>query len=290
MIQLVWATTHPEARCQNVNEQSGKCVDIILKTCLLRQSMDNVTCIFIAFSNFNNTIFENYNESRIETIRKNCSFINEYNIHIKEDESNKSNNQNNQNNNIPFYNNYSNNPNTYENPKRNPSQNFDEEDMKYIKREDSSNKKTFAETTKGVKNRAPSKDNCESKLKKLSMDFEQLPSINYNLTTQGNHGNHGNNHYGNHNNPNVNTNTYVDEDQYKKNYSNSNNNNNNNNNNHNNNHNNNNNNANNKTDKKANNNKLSNIKKILYNTNTPASNTNSNSKMPNSVKNSSLRK
>ena len=71
MIQLVWATAHPETRANNVNEQSGKCVDIILKTSLLRQSMDNVTCIFITFSNFNNTIFTNYQENKLETIRKN---------------------------------------------------------------------------------------------------------------------------------------------------------------------------------------------------------------------------
>jgi len=224
MIQLVWATTHQETRCQNVNEQSGKCVDIILKSSLLRQSMDNVTCIFIAFSNFNNTLFENYNDYKIEMIKKNCANINEHNIRIKEDESYKSNNQN-------VYNNFcqiSNlNNQVLSDSRRNPSQNFDEEEIKSFKRDDSNSKKKFSETIISSKNKI--KEHGDVKTKKLSHDFEQalLPSINYNLTTQGN--NYHNNNY-----------ELFDEEQYKKN--------------------------NKKILKVGPTNKLNNIKKIVYNT------------------------
>lgn len=45
-------TTKDNTKCKNIHLQSGVGVDMIIKTALVRRSLDNVTCVMIAFSNF----------------------------------------------------------------------------------------------------------------------------------------------------------------------------------------------------------------------------------------------
>jgi len=87
IIQLVWSTTNKEIIGNNIHEQVGVCVDTVIKTSLLRQSMDNVTCIFIAFQNFQKTIFNTTinNNDLLEIIRQNCSFICDNDITLKQE-------------------------------------------------------------------------------------------------------------------------------------------------------------------------------------------------------------
>ena len=87
IIQLVWSTTNKEIIGNNIHEQVGLCVDTVIKTSLLRQSMDNVTCIFIAFQNFQKTIFNTTinNNDLLEIIRQNCSFKCDNDIKLKQE-------------------------------------------------------------------------------------------------------------------------------------------------------------------------------------------------------------
>jgi len=77
------------------------CADIVIKTSLLRQSMDNVTCIFIAFQNFANTLFNNNNPnfSHFGKIRQKTSFLSENDILLKDNNYNYNHSKNHNNNN-----------------------------------------------------------------------------------------------------------------------------------------------------------------------------------------------
>ena len=52
-------TTKDNFKCKDIHIQCGLCIDMIIKTSLIRRTLDNVTCVIIAFSNFQNTLFEN---------------------------------------------------------------------------------------------------------------------------------------------------------------------------------------------------------------------------------------
>jgi hypothetical protein len=52
VINSVWMTTKDGTKTKNVHMQSGVAVDMIIKTSLVRRTLDNVTCVMIAFSNF----------------------------------------------------------------------------------------------------------------------------------------------------------------------------------------------------------------------------------------------
>ena len=57
----------------NIHTQSGLILDMIIKSSLLRNSLDNVTCVFLAFSNFekyfNNCLNKEENIKKIESNR-----------------------------------------------------------------------------------------------------------------------------------------------------------------------------------------------------------------------------
>ena len=51
IIKLVWESTQDQTRGSNVNRQCAISVDIIMKSALERKTYDNITLIFIAFTN-----------------------------------------------------------------------------------------------------------------------------------------------------------------------------------------------------------------------------------------------
>ncbi len=57
-------TTRDTHKCQNLHQQCGLSVDMVIKSSLSRKSLDNVTCVMIAFENFQNELFP---ENKIET-------------------------------------------------------------------------------------------------------------------------------------------------------------------------------------------------------------------------------
>jgi hypothetical protein len=52
MVNCVWMTVNEEQKAKNLHQQCNTAVDMIIKTALVRKSLDNVTCILIAFENF----------------------------------------------------------------------------------------------------------------------------------------------------------------------------------------------------------------------------------------------
>ena len=51
VIDSIWITTK-ESKTKNIHKQCGVGVDMVMKTSLVRRSLDNVTVVIIAFSNF----------------------------------------------------------------------------------------------------------------------------------------------------------------------------------------------------------------------------------------------
>lgn len=45
-------TAKEGTKCKNIHLQSGTAVDMVIKSSLVRRTLDNVTCVMIAFSNF----------------------------------------------------------------------------------------------------------------------------------------------------------------------------------------------------------------------------------------------
>lgn len=50
-VQLVWETTAKMKVNTPIQKQCQECVDVIIKTALMRKSLDNVTVVMIAFKN-----------------------------------------------------------------------------------------------------------------------------------------------------------------------------------------------------------------------------------------------
>jgi hypothetical protein len=50
-------TKESSTKCKNIHLQSGVGVDMIIKSSLVRRTLDNVTCVLIGFSNFERTLF-----------------------------------------------------------------------------------------------------------------------------------------------------------------------------------------------------------------------------------------
>jgi hypothetical protein len=57
VIKAVWMTTRDSHKCQDIHYQCGISVDMIIKSSLMRKTLDNVTCVMIAFENFQNFLF-----------------------------------------------------------------------------------------------------------------------------------------------------------------------------------------------------------------------------------------
>ncbi len=70
VISSVWLTTKESVKSKNVHMQSGIAVDMVIKTSLVRRTLDNVTCVMVTFSNFEK-IF-----SEIENIQQGVTALN----------------------------------------------------------------------------------------------------------------------------------------------------------------------------------------------------------------------
>jgi hypothetical protein len=71
---------------ENIHFQSGLIVDMIIKSSLLRNTLDNVTCLFVGFTNYENCFNNSFNieEKEIKSDNKlrhnyKLSFKNEIN-------------------------------------------------------------------------------------------------------------------------------------------------------------------------------------------------------------------
>ena len=66
VIDSIWMTTK-EAKTKNIHQQCGIAVDMVMKTSLVRRSLDNVTVVVIAFSNFENILLSKENSIIIKS-------------------------------------------------------------------------------------------------------------------------------------------------------------------------------------------------------------------------------
>ena len=71
VISSAWLTTKESVKSKNVHMQSGIAVDMIIKTSLVRRTLDNVTCVMVTFSNL-----EKIFKSEIENIEQGVSAMN----------------------------------------------------------------------------------------------------------------------------------------------------------------------------------------------------------------------
>jgi hypothetical protein len=58
IVQAIWMTTLPSHRCENIHTQTALGVDMIIKTCLIRKALDNISFVLISFSNFERHIID----------------------------------------------------------------------------------------------------------------------------------------------------------------------------------------------------------------------------------------
>ena len=66
MILSVYESTAEDIFSSNIEEQSGKIVDIILKTAIMRKTQENVTCILICFQNLRHNFYDKYERNSIQ--------------------------------------------------------------------------------------------------------------------------------------------------------------------------------------------------------------------------------
>lgn len=59
IVQAIWMTILPSHKGENVHIQTALGVDMILKTCLIRKALDNISFVMISFSNFERHINDN---------------------------------------------------------------------------------------------------------------------------------------------------------------------------------------------------------------------------------------
>jgi len=59
IVQAIWMTTLPSHRRDNIHTQTALGVDMIIKTCLIRKALDNISFVLISFSNFERHINDN---------------------------------------------------------------------------------------------------------------------------------------------------------------------------------------------------------------------------------------
>ena len=75
VIDSIWITTK-ESKTKNIHKQCGVGVDMVMKTSLVRRSLDNVTVVIIAFSNFEKLFIRE--ESSKEPKTKDTNASNDY--------------------------------------------------------------------------------------------------------------------------------------------------------------------------------------------------------------------
>jgi hypothetical protein len=67
VIHSIWSTVGMP--CKDIHEQAARCTDNIVRNCLGKGAIDNLTCVLIAFDNFKQSIFDEY-----ETV-ENLSYV-----------------------------------------------------------------------------------------------------------------------------------------------------------------------------------------------------------------------
>lgn len=82
VVQCVWLSFEESVRGKNIHLQCGVAVDLVLKSSLLRKTLDNVTCVLIAFENFEKCFMSNTNNFNFNTINSNLSTYNTLNTPI----------------------------------------------------------------------------------------------------------------------------------------------------------------------------------------------------------------
>jgi serine/threonine protein phosphatase PrpC len=70
VIASVWMTTRDTHKCQDIHFQCGLSVDMVIKSSLVRKTLDNVTCVMIAFENFQNILFESKFDTKPLILKK----------------------------------------------------------------------------------------------------------------------------------------------------------------------------------------------------------------------------
>jgi hypothetical protein len=84
IVECVWASLHPDVISNDINEQSGKIIDLIIKSSMVNYSMDNLTCIFISFENFSKIIYNKDNPDIYNKMATRISHIRNENITVME--------------------------------------------------------------------------------------------------------------------------------------------------------------------------------------------------------------
>jgi hypothetical protein len=59
----VWLTFNEDVKERNLHSQTGLAVDMIMKSSLARKTLDNITCVVVAFDNFESHFFNKKNDS-----------------------------------------------------------------------------------------------------------------------------------------------------------------------------------------------------------------------------------
>jgi hypothetical protein len=90
IVTSVWMTTRDSHKCQDIHLQCGLSVDMIIKSSLVRKTLDNVTCVMIAFENFQNILFtENKFDTKSHSLKKQISTKPITNLYTKNESVNK---------------------------------------------------------------------------------------------------------------------------------------------------------------------------------------------------------
>ena len=79
VIECVWLSLNESIRGKNIHLQCGIAVDLILKSSLLRKTLDNVTCVLIVFKNFEKCFNNNSSNFTFSSINSNLSTFNTIN-------------------------------------------------------------------------------------------------------------------------------------------------------------------------------------------------------------------
>ena len=66
VVNSVWMTFDESVKAKTLHSQCGLGVDMIIKTSMIRKSLDNVTCLIIAFDNFEKAFNENNQNETFE--------------------------------------------------------------------------------------------------------------------------------------------------------------------------------------------------------------------------------
>lgn len=68
IIQAVWSSCAPGILSDSIYKHCSRVVDIVMKNSLQKQTMDNITTIFICFNNFKRVLFDDRNYDVLKSI------------------------------------------------------------------------------------------------------------------------------------------------------------------------------------------------------------------------------